>query len=108
MKGVDFNGDIKYSKVINVVYNTGKILFMYPNPVQDELTVRLKSQSESKMLIITVSDLAGRQMLTNQFRISSQNSNFTINCSNLKPQVYILRIVDTNGEVLDTQKFLKQ
>jgi len=108
LKGVDFNGDIKYSKVINVVYNTGKILFMYPNPVQDELTVRLKSQSESKMLIITVSDLAGRQMLTNQFRISSQNSNFTINCSNLKPQVYILRIVDTNGEVLDTQKFLKQ
>ncbi|MGB3008473.1 MAG: M14 family zinc carboxypeptidase [Chitinophagaceae bacterium] len=108
LKGVDFNGDIKYSKVINVVYNTGKILFMYPNPVQDELTVRLKSQSESKMLIITVSDLAGRQMLTNQFRISSQNSNFTINCSNLKPQVYILRIADTNGEVLDTQKFLKQ
>lgn len=108
LKGVDINGKLEYSKIINVQYNPGLVLQVYPNPVKDELTVKLKSVSDPQQVYVAITDLAGRVIIQHYAGSSSQNTSFTIQCQNLKPQMYILKIYNTSGEVLDVQKFIKQ
>lgn len=108
LKGVDINGKLEYSKIINVSNNPGLVLQVYPNPVTEELTVRLKPGSNPQQVYATVTDLSGRIVLQQYVGSTNLNSTFTVNCQSLKPQMYILKICNTLGEVLDIQKFVKQ
>lgn len=108
LKGVDINGKLEYSKIINVQNNPGLVLQVYPNPVKDELTVRLKSVSNPQQIYAAITDLSGRTVLQQYVGSTNLNSSFTLNCQSLKPQMYILKICNTLGEVLDIQKFVKQ
>lgn len=108
LKGVDINGKLEYSKIINVQNNPGLVLQVYPNPVKDELTVRLKSVSNPQQIYAAITDLSGRTVLQQYVGSTNLNSSFTVNCQSLKPQMYILKICNTLGEVLDIQKFVKQ
>ncbi|MCC6689677.1 MAG: immune inhibitor A [Saprospiraceae bacterium] len=104
LKAVDVSGTAKNSKVINVKYNPGLVLQVYPNPTKEELTVRFKDQINMQVNMI-VTDLMGRVVLnvTNQV----QNGILKLNLNNLKPQIYILKLMDIDGSTLDIQKISK-
>lgn len=107
IKQEDIDGGITYSKIINVVYNPGFIITMYPNPVKDQLNVRIDlSKAEYFNLVIT--DLTGRVVSNTAATLGSQLQDVKINTSSLSSQVYILKVINSKQEVLFTQKFLKE
>ncbi|HRB40309.1 MAG TPA: immune inhibitor A, partial [Bacteroidia bacterium] len=104
LKAIDVSGTGKNSKVINVKYNPGLVLQIYPNPTKDELTVRFKDQVNMQVNMI-LTDLMGRVVLNASNHV--QNGIVKLNLNNLKPQIYILKLTDTDGSTLDIQKISK-
>lgn len=107
LKAVDNSANSKYSKVIIVKNDPGIVLQMYPNPVKDELNVILK-QDVGSQIQVTISDLMGRVVRSQVLISDVQNSAIRINCQGLAPQIYFLRLLNSKGEVLDVNKFVKE
>jgi hypothetical protein len=108
IKGIAVNGEAKYSKVINIVYNPSQfVINLFPNPVHENLTVKYKGNM-TENISIHVSDLSGRVIISQQSIVSNSEQTININTQNLASQVYILKIVNSKNEILAIQKFVKQ
>lgn len=108
VKGVDVNGRVEFSKTINVVYNTNMFtMSFYPNPVNDELNVVLKTQEPEK-LNIHVTDMAGRTVLSHQSFVTNSGRTVTIDTRSLAGQVYVLKVINSKNEIVGVEKFVKK
>ena len=104
IKAVDKKGEYIYSKVINLIYKTdGSIVLLYPNPVRNELKLQMKNFISDKISII-VTDLQGR-IFYNQL---SEACDIMINTSAWPAQLYILKVINNNNEIIGIQKFVRQ
>lgn len=72
----------------------------FPNPVTDHLTI--KQLHSNKNLLFTISDLAGRQLISQK----SSGPITTINTGNLSSGIYLVTIQD-NGKTVYRSKFSK-
>jgi subtilisin-like proprotein convertase family protein len=79
-------------------------LSVFPNPSKDQVTVQFQPQS-SEPIAITIYDLRGRQISTNNYS-NSGNFTETISLSNFTSGVYLLKIKD--GESVVTKKIIKK
>ncbi len=80
-------------------YNSNITISMYPNPVNDKLTVQLPDNNENANIVIT--DITGKQVL-------SENKNgklFEFNTSDLTKGMYFITVKNSKGTV--TKKFVK-
>lgn len=107
IRAVDADGNDKYSNVINVVYNPEMIyLQAYPNPVSDQLYVKLKTQRPG-LLYVRVSDMSGKIVKSLEVVADDNGKTFTIDTKGLSSNMYVLKIVNTDNETIGTQKFVK-
>jgi hypothetical protein len=74
------------------------VSIVYPNPVQDELKMRLKYDAEIRS--VSISTMNGLQV------DADRNDEKTIDVSRFPPGMYILSIETTKG--LIKEKFMKQ
>ena len=108
VKQVDVNGKETYSAVVNVVYSPkAEIVQLYPNPVKDELTVRLKLGAVDKVSIQTW-DLAGRLVQQQDVNGTTSVREYKVDASKLAANIYVVKIVNSQNEVISVQKFVKQ
>ena len=77
-------------------------LHLFPNPVSSVLNVNTSAISSGAM--IKVVDIFGKTVLSQ--RITSSNSR--INVSKLVNSTYLLIIINKNGSIISTSKFVKQ
>jgi uncharacterized delta-60 repeat protein len=77
-------------------FDAANAFVIYPNPVQDVL--HLQSNNFTTIKAVKIYDLQGKVVL--------QDTNDTINVSNLAKGLYIVKIVTEEGEV--TKKFIKE
>lgn len=70
---------------------------VFPNPAQDELTIRLLSENAGPA-IMSVSDLAGKLILTEKMVISRGENVITVALGALKPGMYLVKIESHIGE----------
>jgi glucose/arabinose dehydrogenase len=103
LKIVDKNGQYSYSRVVSIVLNKNIDVFLFPNPVKQMLSVRLSM--DANPVRIQVTDLTGR-IVYSQRHLGSQNS-VSIDVKQWKPQVYILKVINSKNEILTTRKFEK-
>ncbi|MCK5788822.1 MAG: T9SS type A sorting domain-containing protein, partial [Chlamydiia bacterium] len=75
-------------------------LSVYPNPVEEIMNVRSATDIHS----ISVTNIVGQEMLNANI---SSNRTAEINTSDLNSGVYVVRVVDTNGEI-STKKIIKK
>jgi hypothetical protein len=85
LKQVDFDGVFTYSSVVYVNINKPNIVSVYPNPVQNTFTVT----SEKNITSVEVLDMLGN---IQQVPFTAQNTKASVNATDLKTGVYILRI----------------
>jgi hypothetical protein len=86
------------SLLSNTVFLNSNTLVLYPNPVDQELTIHSKTDMNG----IKIYDILGSLIY-----VSDQKSNtITTNCSAFSKGVYFVTIFDTTGVV--TRKFIKQ
>ena len=96
---VDVNGKMDYSKVVAVIGKNGKqTLTAYPNPVKAELTLSVYSDIQS----ILIYDMTGRM-------VRQINDNRpTVNVQELPNGIYFARLLNKNGVLGESVRFVKQ
>lgn len=105
IKQTDKNGDVSYSRIVNVTYNVqAKVnVGVYPNPAKDILHV--SGQSALTNSLVEVYDMYGKLILTGKAEAGSTST--TINIESLPNGVYTLKITQEGMEP-DTIKFIKE
>lgn len=108
IKGVDADGQFTYSKIIDVLYSSSNTtLAVYPNPVENILHVKISTR-EPESLTLVVTDIDGRSIYKQAIPAGSVNRNITVNAGTWKPQVYVIKAIGQNNEVLTVNKFIKK
>lgn len=96
LKGVDVDGKLSYSKIINVASNCNAVsIRVYPNPVADLLHINISGNS---LLQLVVFNTDGKMVVP---LTVLKNGDNTINMKNLSKAVYIVKVFG----VLETKIF---
>jgi Secretion system C-terminal sorting domain/Fibronectin type III domain len=81
---------------------------LYPNPVQELLTIELNEGDRNRIFnsqnSIIVIDTNGNTVLEQQ----TKNDSTTIDVQKLKKGMYLLKVISQDGQLLQTQKFVKE
>ena len=109
IKQVDLDGNSKYSVTavfkLNIVKTDVSVL---ANPFNNNITVDFLS-THNQVVYARLFDISGKQMLSQQLAIAKGSARKIINeVNNLNRGMYILHIVDENGEVIFNDKLIKQ
>jgi len=81
-------------------------ILLAPNPVKDILTVSLNGTSTGKYRFL-VYDILGRLVISQTEDISLSAQTIKLDFTNLATAVYIVKVVDANGNILTKQKIIK-
>jgi carboxypeptidase T len=106
IKSVDKNGMANYSKIINVFVGTKNLVNIYPNPVSNLLFVKLNNRGADQFRV-QLADVQGRIVYSKNNIVSQEAAELKIEMKQLKPQTYILKITNSKGEVVATEKIIK-
>lgn len=103
LKQIDYSGEFDFSEILSVHIDRGPIQYThFPNPAQNELSVRLKELQDFET-IITISDLS--KNVIRQFSIAPQALKADIDISDLAPGAYILGV--HSRRIRSTSLFVK-
>ena len=101
LKMVDFDGQYHYSKVVSIERGKGSSIRVFPNPIQNALSIDI--HSDAKKIAVEVFDILGRSI----FKQNTEGSNLlTINTLKWQSGVYMLMVTD--GVKIFQQKITKQ
>jgi carboxypeptidase T len=108
IKQLDKNGRVTYSNIINIFYKPGLVnMVVYPNPVTDYLKIKINATT-AELYTVQIADLAGRTIHKEKIMVGSMAKELNINFKAQASQVYVLTIRNSNNEVINTQKIIKQ
>jgi hypothetical protein len=107
LKQNDLDGTFEYSNVVSVVDRKSKfnIASIAPNPTKETSTIVYNSD-KNESINITLVDISGRIVLTQNVSITEGPNNLSLNLSNLTNGTYILNL--KNSEQVLIQKIVKQ
>ncbi|GGH21936.1 hypothetical protein GCM10007423_03420 [Dyadobacter endophyticus] len=98
LKMIDIDGTFAFSAIRSVRFESKLESSIYPNPVSNELTLKVTSWKQVRA--IRIDNLAGLQVYSSGAALSGK-----VDVSKLDAGVYILRITHTDGSV-HTHKFV--
>jgi hypothetical protein len=107
IRQVDKDGSISYSTVVNVPVTRQVKITIYPNPVKDLVNLKLINQKNDH-LKIEITDVQGRIFYTNTSFVNQNTIELNVNMKGFSPQVYVLKISNSNGETIATEKIIKR
>ncbi len=96
IKKVDKDGKFTYSDVFSIHLPLNTKFTVYPNPVQNNITIRL-SDNANTTIPLQITDLAGRVLFTK--KVIATNGLINVNASSLSNGTYFVRLT-INSEVL--------
>ncbi|MEA3447440.1 MAG: T9SS type A sorting domain-containing protein [Bacteroidota bacterium] len=107
LKQVDFNGDYKYSNIINVkCINASEPQFaVYPNPFREELNVIVSNLPDSRFTI-KIYSMDSRLVKNYQFEALTEETHKILFLDDLAPAMYVIRII--SDDFVKTYKIDKQ
>lgn len=108
IKATGLDRTIQYSNIINLVFRP--VVFssiLYPNPVDDEINLRLSGDVPANILI-RVTDITGRVVYEKQTNIPPGTGDIRINSHQWAPGFYNLQITDATNRILANEKIIKQ
>jgi PQQ-dependent dehydrogenase (s-GDH family) len=107
IKQVNKDGKITYSTQINIVYDPLRaIVTTYPNPIVTDLDIKISAAKRTQVSIL-LTDIEGKVIYKNAGSFDPGTNEFKIDMQKMPSQVYVLKIIGDNKEVLLTQKLLK-
>ncbi|MBS1744130.1 MAG: immune inhibitor A [Bacteroidetes bacterium] len=108
IKEVDKTGTVSFSNIIKINVQGNTLATIYPNPVKKELNVRIRTNVSRDAYSIIISDAAGRTIRNGKYAITPGNNEIKLQTDFLSAGMYFLKIFNSNNELIDTEKFLKQ
>jgi carboxypeptidase T len=107
IRAVDRDGHFAYSKTIHLVYKPAWDITLYPNPVLDELHIRLKTFG-SENISLTVSDINGKIVYTREYSAGVSNNDITVDAHAWPSGVYVLKMINSRKETLVVRQLVRQ
>jgi hypothetical protein len=105
IKEVDQGGQVTYSPIVAVKISEGLSCMVYPNPVVDELNVRVNS-SNAAQATIALYDLSGRLISARLVQLVPGQNQFSLYLADKAKGIYIVRILGL--ETLPSFSILKE
>lgn len=90
--------------VLNIDAIEKKSISIYPNPTSNNITIS-SLDFLNKEALVNVYDVLGNVVISNRYINNDEN---TINLENLSSGIYFLKITNQSGNLLQTQKIIKQ
>jgi len=101
---VDNNGNLVTSRVASTKPKTADInISIYPNPTKNYLTIHVNENTIQK-IDVEIYDLSGKMVFMKNYTSNS----FQINTIDLMTGTYILKLKDQYGNLIKTEKIIKQ
>lgn len=107
LKQIDYNGDFSFSEVLEVEVGLEEALQLvaYPNPAQEDVTLRITSEEINKAVKIQLFHITGTEILTEVLPASSAyTQQLTLNVSGLVSGMYVVKV--NNGRQSKTQQIV--
>ena len=105
LQQTDFDGSFEYSKVVTAkLEDASNRLVLYPNPVQETLSLRFSEATTSRMEIQVFSSTG--QMIQD-LPLSAKLIDYEINTSNWDQGLYFIILRDEKGNVTSRQRIIK-
>ncbi|MDG1477484.1 MAG: T9SS type A sorting domain-containing protein, partial [Vicingaceae bacterium] len=106
LKQVDFDGKHSYSKII-VVNNIGEQeINIYPNPSKDNFSFEIRESSD-ELYTITYTNLLGMNS-SERIQITEGINQYQVtDFVNLPNGIYFIQVINGNGDVIKSQKIIK-
>lgn len=107
LKQIDFDGTFDYSNIVSVIGKTGKfnIASVAPNPTNETSTILFES-TKNENVSLTLTDVSGRIILTQNLSATEGVNTLNVNMSVLNNGLYIMSL--RNSEQVLIQKLIKQ
>ncbi|RYZ00616.1 MAG: T9SS type A sorting domain-containing protein [Chitinophagaceae bacterium] len=106
IRQVDRNGRITFSNVVLINVARQLELRVFPNPVADKLQVRLSS-GQGGTVHLALSNLQGSPVWSGVQALSATERLIEVPLTGRAAGTYLLRVSDTNGNILATQRVVK-
>lgn len=94
LKMVDLDGEVNYSKIVSVNVNIrNSEISIYPNPSSNEnITLELQATELNEKLNITMYNVNGKTVLTQQFQVRNYIEKFELNTNKLSQGIYFIKV----------------
>ena len=102
LKQTDFEGQFEYSKIISFEIKNDKEVNIFPNPVQDYITISGVGEEKATLQVFNMN---GQLVLEEQGHFVEQKD---IDFSALATGIYYLNIINTQGENVFSDKLIKK
>ena len=106
IKAIGKDGEVKFSKIVMVVFEKSSNGSIYPNPFNDVLNIEIINK-ETKSAVVEFITVEGKLVRSEKIHLKLGNNLYTINTTSLPNQFYLIRIVDENGILIKTAKLHK-
>lgn len=107
LKQIDFDGKFELTVIRQVNFDHSAVkVFTYPNPAQNELNVNISFNQPQGIATLTITDLHGREVLTNSLNFENGSTLASLDVSMLGNGMYILTV--QHNEELFSMKFIKK
>jgi len=98
LQQMDFDGKAEYSKIVNVVFNNGQDITLYPNPATNVLHISGKNLNDA---VLSIYDALGQKMTFTLLR--KGNKEIALNLSDFRNGLYSISIFPKNGQAFTQQ-----
>jgi len=109
LKQIDIDGKTSLSSIVKIdglEYTHLKINALYPNPAVNTINTMIYAPGRDR-LQLSIVDMNGRVVNNSVNQLDRGNNTISMNIGNLGKGMYILKIVNTDGETV-VQRFMKQ
>jgi predicted carbohydrate-binding protein with CBM5 and CBM33 domain len=93
---VDLDGKNNYSQIVDVYFGNETLVNMYPNPVQNQLTVEVNTP-KATAAELRIMDATGRVVRTVVMNLSEGLNETEVSMEGLADGVYLLRLSNDKG-----------
>jgi hypothetical protein len=109
LKQIDTDGKTTLSSIVKIdgiEYTHLKINALYPNPAINTINTMIYAPGRNR-LEVSIVDMNGRIVNNSVNQLDRGNNTISVNIGNLGKGMYMLKIVNTDGETV-VQRFMKQ
>ncbi|MBK9299304.1 MAG: T9SS type A sorting domain-containing protein [Bacteroidetes bacterium] len=96
LQQTDLDGNMSYSKVVNVYHGNETMVSLYPNPVNTQLNIEINIPNAS-IAQIKIMDATGRVVRAVDMQLQAGNNKSDISMEGLADGVYMIKITNNKG-----------
>ncbi|HRI19626.1 MAG TPA: T9SS type A sorting domain-containing protein [Panacibacter sp.] len=101
------DGTIEYSNIILLKNEAKRLVYLYPNPVKDVLTVNITATLAARFNFLLY-DVSGRLLFSKLYDVAEGSQNIQLPLSKLSSGAYTFKLTDQDGNTVTRQNIIKQ